>query len=272
MANKKRKRRRPGPQRPAGGGQRPAGGSRGPEDTEEGRAGRPHQQQRPRADRQARKQEARARREAAMRAQRRRETIRRFVVSVVVAVVVVGVFLFLTRVEGPKPFPQAAVDAATAANCSELQTPAQTAPGGQHLAPGVTHTYPEEPATSGIHASSPLGDTPVYTEMPDETQLVHNLEHAFVNIYYRADGDTALPEDVVAALAKVAQDDPRNHVILTPHTSLPDGTDLAVTAWNKLVTCPSTVTAAQATTIARGFMTSFECTSNAPEPKASDGC
>jgi hypothetical protein len=208
-----------------------------------------------------------------MRAQRRRDAIRRFVVSVVIAGAVVGVFLFLTRVGGPKPFPQAAADAAAAAICSDLQTPAATAPGGQHLASGATHTYAEEPATSGPHDPSPLsGDIPVYTTMPPETQLVHNLEHAFVNIYYRAESERSLPQDVVTALSSVAEGDPKHHVILTPHTSLPDGADLAVTAWNKLLTCPNTVTAEQATEIARGFMTSFECTSNAPEPKASDGC
>jgi len=46
----------------------------------------------------------------------------------------------------------------------------------------------------------------------------------------------------------------------------------AVTAWNKLLTCPGTVTASQATTIAKGFMTAFECTSNAPEPTSSGKC
>ena len=46
----------------------------------------------------------------------------------------------------------------------------------------------------------------------------------------------------------------------------------AVTAWNKLLTCPGTVTASQATTIAKGFMTAFECTSNAPEATSSGKC
>ena len=207
-----------------------------------------------------------------MRARRRRESIRRFVIAVVVAGVVVGGFLFLTRVGGPKPFPEAATDAATAAGCSDLQTPAESAPGGSHLQSGATYAYPEEPATSGPHALGALSGTAVYEEMPDETALVHNLEHAFVNIYYRPDGDMALPQNVVDQLATIAQNDPKDHAILSPHTSLPDGTDLAVTAWNKLMTCPSTVSADQATTIARGFITAFQCTSNAPEPKASDGC
>jgi hypothetical protein len=268
MANKKRRRR---PQRPSGSSQGPGRTSAG--EGEAAPAGRPHQQNRPRADRQARKQQARAAREAAMRAQRRRDTIRRFVLSIVVAAVVVGLFMFFTRVGGPKPFPQAASQAAIAAGCSDLQTPLSSAPGGQHLASGAAFTYPQEPATSGQHDPSPLsGEVPVYTTMPPETQLVHNLEHAFVNIYYRADGDGALGQEVVDALTTVAEGDTKQHVILTPHTSLPAGTDFAVTAWNKLMTCPNTVTAAQATTIAKGFMTSFECTSNAPEPTVSGGC
>jgi hypothetical protein len=108
--------------------------------------------------------------------------------------------------------------------------------------------------------------------MPPETQLVHNLEHAFVNIYYRPDGDGAVSPDVVSALTTVANNDANQHVILTPHTSLPTGVGFAVTAWNKLLTCPGTVTASQATTIAKGFMTAFECTSNAPEPTSSGKC
>jgi hypothetical protein len=268
MANKKRRRR---PRRPSGAGQGPG---RTPND-DDGAApsGRPHQQNRPRADRQARKEQARAAREAAMRAQRRRDTAKRFVLSVVVAAVAVGAFTWFTRVGGANPFPTAAADAASAANCSGVQTPADSAPGGQHLASGAAYTYPEEPATSGQHDPSPLSDPPaVYTTMPPETQLVHNLEHAFVNIYYRPDGDGALPQDVIAALTKVANGDTKHHVILSPHTSLPAGVGFAVTAWNKLLTCPGTVTASQATTIAKGFMTAFECTSNAPEPKASGGC
>ena len=208
-----------------------------------------------------------------MRARRRRDTIRRFLVSVVVAAVVVGAFLVLTRVGGPNPFPETAVEAATAANCSDVRSPAGGDAAGGHLEPGQTFTYDEAPATSGVHDPSPLSaEVPVYTEMPAETMLVHNLEHAFVNIYYRPDGPSALPQDVVDELTQVAEGDPRAHVILSPHTSLPEGADFAVTAWNKLLTCPSTVTAAQARTIAQGFMTAYECTSNAPEPKQSDGC
>ena len=54
--------------------------------------------------------------------------------------------------------------------------------------------------------------------------------------------------------------------------SLPDGTALAFTAWNKLLTCPAKITADQAATVAQGFIDSFACTNNAPEGKLGDGC
>ncbi len=208
-----------------------------------------------------------------MRRQRRRDTARRFVISVVVAAVAIGVFTWFTRVGAANPFPTAASDAAKAAGCTGVETPVSGAPDRTHLSSGATYAYPEEPATSGPHDPSPLPNTPaVYTEMPPETQLVHNLEHAFVNIYYRPDGDGAVAPDVISALTTVANNDANHHVILTPHTSLPTGVGFAVTAWNKLLTCPGTVTASQATTIAKGFMTAFECTSNAPEPTSSGKC
>jgi hypothetical protein len=269
MANKKRRRHR----RPAGAASRPPSSTSraAPDATEDAPVGRSQRHSRPRADRQVRKRQVRADREAVLRAQRRRDTVRRFVRSAAVATVVVGGFLFLTRVGGPKPVPKAALDAARAAGCSGVQTPATSAPPLPHLTSGASYNYPQEPATSGYHDPSTVAGG-VYTEMPPETHLVHSLEHAFVNIYYRSSGDHALPSDVVTALAAVARNDPKHHVILTPHTSLPDGVDLAVAAWNKLVTCPNTVTADQATAIARGFITAFQCTSNAPEPKSSPGC
>ena len=63
-----------------------------------------------------------------------------------------------------------------------------------------------------------------------------------------------------------------HNVILAPYTSLPDGTALALTAWNKLQTCPATISGPQTTNVARGFIEAFVCTSNAPEAKLGEGC
>src|SRR5437763_830063 len=80
--------------------------------------------------------------------------------------------------------------------------------------------------------------------------------------------------DVYAALKKLVGLPSNKNTLLAPYRDFSDPTTaLAFTAWNKLQTCPSTITAAQASSVAYGFEYAFACTGNAPEPKAaSNGC
>lgn len=103
-----------------------------------------------------------------------------------------------------------------------------------------------------------------------ETAAVHNLEHGAVILYYRQSGNGALASDVVQRLTSVANSS--RNTVLAPYTALPSGEALAMTAWNRLQTCPASVTASQAETIARGFIEAFVCTGNAPEGKSGPGC
>ena len=136
---------------------------------------------------------------------------------------------------------------------------------------GESTTYTDQPATSGYHDPSPLPIPPrVYSEPVSETNAVHNLEHGAVIMYYSQSGDAALPQDVVDRLATIANDG--HNVILAPYEPLPDGTALALAAWNKLQTCPATTTVSQSATIANGFIDAFVCTSNAPEGNLGEGC
>ncbi len=231
-------------------------------------SGRPTQPSAPRAEeRRVHKEEARRSRESLRRRIKRRSAFQRAATIGVVALAALGVFLFLTRAGAPKAIAAAALEAASAAGCGDVQTPLGSAPGGQHLSQGEPFTYDQHPATSGFHDPSPLPPEPhVYTAPVPETQAVHNLEHAYALIYYRADGPDALPADVVAALAALAEREDK--VIMAPHPSLNAGTSLALTAWNKLWECPATVTAEEATAIASGFVEAYRGTSNAPEPQA----
>jgi hypothetical protein len=213
------------------------------------------------------KELARQARERAVKSVRRRQTYRRAIQVGVVAALAVGVFLFLTRVGAPGDIPEAALQAAEAAGCSDVQTPASGTPGRTHLQPGESFTYDERPGTSGTHASAPLPSEPhVYTTPIQETSAVHNLEHAYVLIYYRADGQDALSERVVQTLEDVAESEDK--VIMAPNPSLDEGTSLALAAWNKLWECPSGIGSDQARTIASGFVEAYRGTSNAPEPAA----
>ena len=190
------------------------------------------------SQRQERKELARQAKEAARKRAQRSARIRRVTTFVAIGAIGVGIVWFFQRAASPRPVSDAAIAAAEAAGCSEVQTPAASAPGGVHLQPGESHTYPDHPATSGPHDPSPLPIPPrVYSEPISETNAVHNLEHGAVIMYYRQSGDAALPQDVVDRLATIANDG--HNTILAPYSPLPDGTALALAAWNKLQTCPA---------------------------------
>jgi len=178
----------------------------------------------------------------------------------------IGYVLFFPAA-GPKPVPASAVAAANSARCSAVTSPIpqSQAVGGLHLQPGEAYDYARHPATSGYHDPVPLPfDPKVYTRPLVETRAVHNLEHAFVIVYYREVGRDALPKDVVEALATYVRSQDR--MLMAPYPQLPQGAALALTAWNKIQTCPATVSVDQAKTITAGFVEAFRGTSNAPEP------
>ncbi len=222
-------------------------------------------------DRRERKEEARRAREAERKRTARRSALRRATVFGSVGVLVfVGLALF-NRAAATKPLSAAAQAAADAADCSDVVTPASDAPGGLHLSSGQSYSYAQHPATSGYHDPSPLPGQPrVYGQPVQETQAVHSLEHGSVIMYYRLPAEDGISQDLVNALTPVANGNRATYLI--PYPGLPEGTSLAFTAWNKIVTCPATITAQQATTLAQGFIDSFACTRNAPEGKLGDGC
>ena len=97
-------------------------------------------------------------------------SLRRVTTFVAIGAIGVGIVWFFQRAASPRPVSEAAIAAAEGAGCSEVQTPGASAPGGVHLQPGESATYPEHPATSGPHDPSPLPIPPrVYTEPISET-------------------------------------------------------------------------------------------------------
>ena len=95
--------------------------------------------------------------------------------------------------------------------------------------------YSSVPATSGCHQPTPA-EWGVYEEPADQTQLIHNLEHGGIVIWYQRDH---LRADQLAELADFVDTQlrgPRYKIILSPW----GGTDLdhhpiAVTAWRQLL-------------------------------------
>lgn len=162
---------------------------------------------------------------------------------------------------------QAAAAAAERLGCTDVQDLPDE--GREHLGVGeAPPAYGTTPATSGKHNPATLPPDPhVYDQPFDENleaQAVHNLEHAYVIIYYRQDGDGAPPKNVVDALAELANSE--NKVIMAPHANLPDGQSLALAAWTHLQTCPKVTDANAAVALAKGFITKFRGGGDAPEP------
>lgn len=226
------------------------------------------------SNRQARKEQARRERERRLRRARRQRRTRR-TLRWVIALAVIGGIAFLIWYVNTRPVlleDQQAAAAATALGCGggtgEIQEPGAS---GGHLAQGEPPPdYNSEPATSGRHSETYNGP-PVVAETVSpssqiEANLVHNLEHAYVIMYYRAEGEEALPEEAVDALAGMAEEG--NKALLAPYADLEDGTSVAFTAWNKLLPCPQVGDGEvdELTTVARGFIDQYRGTDNAPEP------
>jgi hypothetical protein len=258
--SKKKKRRRPAGSRPADG-------------QVEERQAPPSRSQGASPVRRERKELVRQAREAERKRAARTRLIRQVLTFSLVGAAVLGVVWFIQRAAGTRPIPAYAVVKAKAAECTEVTTPSSN-PVRDHLGSGETYTYDQKPATSGPHDPSPLPLLPhVETAPVQETSAVHSLEHGEILIYYRADGDGALPADVISSLSEVANSS--KNTKLAPYPDLPAETSLALAAWNKLQTCPGTITADQAKSVAYGFEFAFACTGNAPESKAaapSNGC
>ena len=109
--------------------------------------------------------------------------------------------------------------------------------GGGHISDGATGgPYSSTPATSGQHWSTP-GPWGVYSVAAPaiESQVVHNLEHGGIVIWYQP---AQLDAEGVQALTDYVQQQVRSakfKVILSPWTGRDFVHPIAVTSWNWLL-------------------------------------
>jgi hypothetical protein len=194
-------------------------------------------------------------------AERRSRGVVRF--AAIAGFIALGWLLFF-RTPGPGEVSAAARSSATAAGCGDLEQPVVPNPSRVHLALGESFDYPDRPAAAGPHDASPLPPAPhVYLIPVPETRAVHNLEHAYVIIYYRPAAEGGLAQETIDRLAAIARDESR--VIMAPYPALPDDRAFALLAWNTRWMCPATISADQAVTVTTSFIDAFRGTSVAPE-------
>jgi len=239
MAKKKRKKRpapKPGPQ--------------------------PERQQSSRAER---KEQARIERERRIKAIRRKRLLKRLgIAALVLAIIIGGVFFFWNRSQQAKERRERASEIAAAIGCQPVDEDVQDEGAGH-----VTEipTYQSVPATSGPHFAQTLpGDVSVYDQPADpvfEARAVHNLEHGYVMMYYRSEGDDALAGDAVSGLEELAESE--EEVIIAPYPNLPEGENLTFVAWTNIQRCNAEGEADDVMTVAEAFIQDFKNSGDAPE-------
>jgi hypothetical protein len=153
--------------------------------------------------------------------------------------------------------------AARRSDCTQIvHTPDE---GQSHIHEGdPPPEYATTPAASGPHNPGilPPGMS-VYHEPVDEPTAVHNLEHAYVLLYYRPD-EPSVASEIVGILEGLARE--FDKVIVAPHAGLPEEVGLALVAWRRLRRCPPSMAVTDAETVARSFVLRFAGTDVAPEP------
>lgn len=105
--------------------------------------------------------------------------------------------------------------------------------GRDHIAVGAAHDpYNSNPPTSGWHYAQ-AAEWGSYDEpLPDE-QLVHNLEHGGVNIFYKPG---AVDQAVIDQLKEIQRDFP-NKTVVAPRPDNP--TPIALASWQYALTLES---------------------------------
>jgi hypothetical protein len=107
--------------------------------------------------------------------------------------------------------------------------------GSTHFDDEKDGDYKTNPPTSGDHFASNEAGTGAtadgaYTNIPEESRLVHAMEHGRVEFRY----DPKLPEDQQLAIKGVFDEDP-DGIIMVPDPDLPYA--VAVSAWTNAVGC-----------------------------------
>jgi hypothetical protein len=135
---------------------------------------------------------------------------------------------------GPKPKPVKVANlkqAAKQAGCTlRLHLPEE---GHTHIAPGSpTPHYKTNPPTSGNHVEPPYQQADgAYSEMPEEIDFVHSLEHGRLEVQY----SPKLGESEQLAL-KGLYDTMYGATLFFPNDKMPY--QVAATTWRNLLGCP----------------------------------
>lgn len=159
------------------------------------------------------------------RAARRRNLVT-FAIALVVVVVVVAL-VARDRTSGPGGNVGVA---AAEANCTDVERPQLQ--DAAHIEQGTEHPpYSSSPPASGPHYDTPA-QTGFYPEPLAPEQVVHNLEHGQIVIWYRPGAPQAVVDDVQALVGQQ-----RLATVAVPYEDIEPPYQVALTAWGALQMC-----------------------------------
>jgi Protein of unknown function (DUF3105) len=225
--------------------------------------------------------------EATRRKEQRNRTIKLLVICLVLAIALLAypVYLFVDDYRARNASIEDLGTSIAAAGCDPVVE--HEATGNQdHVADGTKVPYTRTPPDSGPHYEYPAPFTKHFyaeADRPAVETLVHNLEHGYTVVWYRADA----PDDQVKNLQRIAKTfssddyDPADKFIAAPWSAadgagFPDGKNIVITRWTADPNDPSNPMTQrgvrQACTDVSGavlkeFMAKYPV-ANSPEPSA----
>ena len=166
-------------------------------------------------------------------AQQRKEAFRRNALTIGMAVVVAGLVvgaIAMQRGSGTGPAPDKVGVSAAEANCGEIETFEKQ--GADHIPVGEPHEpYNSSPPTSGPHYEVPAETSFFVDPLPPE-QLVHNLEHGQIVIWYLPDA----PSETLQQIEDLVRQEPLATAAI-PYTDIESPNQFVLTAWGASQSC-----------------------------------
>ncbi len=223
--------------------------------------------------------------EAARKKEQRSRTIKLLVICLVLAIALLAypVYLFVDDYRARNASIEHLGSSIAAAGCDPIAE--HEATGNQdHVAEGTKVDYAQTPPDSGKHYPSPAPFTKHFyaeADRPPVETLVHNLEHGYTVVWYRADA----PGKQIKNLQRIAKTfgsddyDPADKFIAAPWSDadgagFPAGKNVVITRWTADPNDPGNPTAQQGVRQActevsgaaiKDFMTKYPV-ANSPEP------
>jgi hypothetical protein len=180
--------------------------------------------------------------EQARKAQQRQSSRRANLVTAgIAAVVIVAVVALVLSDNAPTTIPVPDGVAASAAGCNDVEQFAEQS--RDHIDLGAEHDpYNSSPPTSGPHYGTPA-DPGFYPNPLEPEQLVHNLEHGQIVIWYDPEAPASAVDGIQALVENANQRAQSSGfvepLLAAPFEGLGPGFDYALAGWRNLQSCES---------------------------------